>query len=173
MPAEIVDPVRRQRMSFASDGDALHAEVWTSPGGDVPAHYHPQQTERFEVVSGEVVFRVGRDRRRVGPGERVIAEPGVVHAFKNSGAVDALVRVEVQPALGLQAFLEEAAALARQGKYNRFGVPRGLRAAAELAELMKRYSDVTVMAFPPRPLQRLLLSPLARLAHRNGSGTVA
>jgi quercetin dioxygenase-like cupin family protein len=173
MTVEIVDPVRRQRMSFARDGDILRAEVWTAPGGDVPAHHHPAQTERFEVVSGEVVFRVGRDRRRAGPGDRVIAEAGVVHAFKNSGGVDALVRVEVQPALRLQAFLEEAAALARQGKYTRRGVPRGPRAAAELAELMGRYADVTVMAFPPRPLQRLLLSPLARLAPRPGAGTAA
>jgi quercetin dioxygenase-like cupin family protein len=164
MPVEIVDPVRRQRMSFVNQDDVLRAEVWTEPGGDVPAHYHPAQTERFEVVSGEVEFHIGRTSRRAGPGDRVVAEPGVVHAFKNKGGVDALVRVQVQPALRLQAFLEEAAALARQGKYTQRGVPRGLRAAAELAELMERYSDVTVMAFPPRPLQRLLLSPLARLA---------
>jgi quercetin dioxygenase-like cupin family protein len=159
-----VDPVRRQRMSFVNEGDVLRAEVWTQPGGDVPAHRHPAQTERFEVVSGEVEFRVGRTRRRAGPGDRVVAEPGVVHAFRNVGEVDALVRVEVEPALRLQAFLEEAAALARAGKYTQRGVPRGLRAAAELSDLMERYSDVTVMAFPPRWVQRLLLSPLARLA---------
>jgi mannose-6-phosphate isomerase-like protein (cupin superfamily) len=164
MPVEIVDPVRRQRMSFVCENDVLHAEVWTEPGGDVPAHHHPAQTERFEVVSGEVEFRIGRTSRRAGPGDRVVAEPGVVHAFKNSGEVPALVRVEVQPALRMQAFLEEAAALAREGKYTQRGVPRGLRAAAELAEFMERYSDVTVMAFPPRPLQRLLRLPLARLA---------
>jgi quercetin dioxygenase-like cupin family protein len=164
MPVEIVDPVRRQRMSFISQDDVLRAEVWTEPGGDVPAHYHPAQTERFEVVSGEVEFRIGRTTRRAGAGDRVVAEPGVVHAFKNRGSVAALVRVEIQPALRLQGFLEEAAALARQGKYTQRGVPRGLRAAAELAELMERYSDVTVMAFPPRPLQRLLLPRLARLA---------
>ena len=173
MPVEIVDPVRRQRISFVSQDDVLRADVWTEPGGDVPPHYHPAQTERFEVVSGEVEFRIGRTRRRAGPGDRVVAEPGVVHAFKNSGGVDALVRVEVQPALRLQRFLEEAAALARQGKYTKRGVPRGLRAAAELAELMERYSDVTVMAFPPRRLQRLLLSPLARLAPSRSSGAVA
>src|SRR3989442_4740366 len=114
MPVEVVDPVRRQRMSFASDGDVLHADVWTAPGGDVPAHHHPAQTERFEVVSGEVEFRIGRTRRRAGPGDRVVAEPGVVHAFKNTGEVAALLRVEVEPALRMQAFLEEAAALARQ-----------------------------------------------------------
>ena len=164
MPVEVVDPVRRQRMSFASDGDVLHADVWTAPGGDVPAHYHPAQTERFEVVRGEVEFRIAKTRVRAGPGKRVVAEPGVVHAFKNAGEVDALVRVEVDPALGLQAFLEEAAALARQGKYSQRGVPRGVRAATELAELMERYSDVTVMAFPPRAIQRLVLPLLARFA---------
>jgi quercetin dioxygenase-like cupin family protein len=173
MTIEIVDPVRRQRMSFSMEGDTLHAEVWTEPGGNVPAHYHPSQIERFEVVSGAVEFRVGRTRRRAGAGDRLVAEPGVVHAFKNSGEVDALVRVEVEPALRLQAFLEGAAALARQGKYSQRGVPRGLRAAAELAGLMERYSDVTVMAFPPRPLQRLLLSRLARLAPGGRAGTAA
>jgi quercetin dioxygenase-like cupin family protein len=164
--SEIVDPVRRQRISFAGEGEVLRAEVWTAPGGDVPAHYHPAQTESFEVVSGEVQFRIGRKRRQAGPGDRVVAAPGVVHAFKNTGKVDALVRVEARPALRLQAFLEEAAALARAGRYTQRGVPRGLRAAAELAELMERYSDVTVMAFPPRRLQRLMLAPLARVARR-------
>jgi hypothetical protein len=169
MPTEIVDPVRRQRMSFVKRGDVLHADVWTEPGGDVPAHRHPAQTERFEVIRGEVEFRIGRDRHRVGPGGELVAEPGVVHAFKNRGQVDALIRVEVRPALQLQSFLEEAAALARQGKYSQRGVPRGLRAAAELAEVMERYSDVTVMAFPPRVVQRLLLAPLARLAPPRGA----
>jgi quercetin dioxygenase-like cupin family protein len=173
MAVEIVDPVRRQRMSFAREGDVLRAEVWTAPGGDVPAHYHPAQTERFDVIHGEVVFRVGRKRQHAGPGDRVIAEPRVVHAFKNRGTAAALVRVEVEPALRLQDFLEEAAALARQGKYTQHGIPRGPRAATELADLMQRYADETVMAFPPRPLQRLLLAPLARLAPRAGTGTVA
>ena len=170
MAAEIEDPVRRQRMSFASDGDVLRADVWTAPGGDVPAHYHPAQTEWFEVVSGEVEFRVGRTRRRAAAGDRVVARPGIVHAFKNRGDGDALVRVEVRPALRLQAFLEEAARLAREGKYTRRGVPRGMRAAAELADLMERYADITVRAFPPRRLQRLLLSPLVRRARRWGAG---
>jgi quercetin dioxygenase-like cupin family protein len=161
---EIVDPVRRQRIAFSPQGDVLRADVWTEPGGDVPPHYHPSQTERFDLVSGEVEFNVGGTRRRPKPGERLTAEPGVVHAFKNVGSTEALVRIEAEPALSLQAFLEEAAALARAGKYSQRGVPRGLRAAAELADLMERYADVTVMASPPRAVQRLLLAPLARFA---------
>jgi quercetin dioxygenase-like cupin family protein len=164
MAVEIEDPIRRQRIVFSSERDVLRAEVWTAPGGDVPPHYHPSQTERFDVVSGDVEFKVGRTRRRAKPGERLTAEPGVVHAFKNVGSTEALVRIEAEPALRLQAFLEEAAALARAGKYSQRGVPRGFRATAELADLMERYSDVTVMASPPRAVQRLLLAPLARFA---------
>jgi len=164
MSVEIVDPVRRQRIVFSPQGSALRADVWTAPGGDVPPHYHPSQRERFEVVSGEVEFKIGRTKRRAKPGDRLTAEPGVVHAFKNTGSAEALIRIEAEPALRLQAFLEEAAALARAGRYSRRGVPRGFRAAAELADLMERYADVTVMAFPPRPAQRLLLGPLARFA---------
>jgi quercetin dioxygenase-like cupin family protein len=164
MAVEIVDPVRRQRIVFSPRGNVLRADVWTAPGGDVPPHYHPSQSERFEVVSGEVEFKVGGRRRRAKPGDRLTAEPGVVHAFKNVGSTEALVRIEAEPALRLQAFLEEAAVLARAGKYSQRGVPRGFRAAAELADLMERYADVTVMAFPPRAVQRLLLAPLARFA---------
>jgi hypothetical protein len=36
----------------------------------------------------------------------------------------------------------------------------------ELADLMVRYADTTVMAFPPGVIQRLLLAPLARLRRR-------
>jgi hypothetical protein len=65
--------------------------------------------------------------------------------------------------MDLQAFLEEAAALARAGRYTRRGMPTSPRAVVELADLMVRYQDTTVMAFPPRIVQRLTLAPLARL----------
>jgi len=74
--------------------------------------------------------------------------------------------VEVEPALSLQSFLEEAAALARAGKYTRGGLPKKPRAVLELAELIDRYRGVTVMTSPPRVLQRLLIPPLARIERR-------
>jgi mannose-6-phosphate isomerase-like protein (cupin superfamily) len=163
---EIEDPVRRQRMVFEHEGDALRAVVVTRPGGDVPAHLHPAQTERFRVRSGTVEFRIGRTRVRATAGDELIAQAGVKHRFRNTGATDAVVEVEVEPALRLQEFLEEAAALAREGKYTRRGIPRGFRAATQLADLMERYADVTVMASPPRLIQRATLPLLARFAPR-------
>ena len=164
------DPVRRQRYRFSREGDRLRVEVWADPGGDVPAHSHPAQEERFEVLAGEVRFRVDGRTHRAGAGDRVVAPAGARHSFKNTGKVEARLLVEVEPALELQGFLEEAAALARAGKYTRMGIPKGLRAALELAELVDRYRDVTVMAFPPAPLQRVSVAPLARLERRRREG---
>jgi quercetin dioxygenase-like cupin family protein len=162
------DPVRRQRLRFSREGEVLHAEVWADPGGDVPVHYHPRQEERFEVLAGRVRFRVDGRRIEGGPGTRVVAPAGVKHAFRNTGKAQAHIRVEVEPALRMQDFLEDAAALARAGAYTRRGLPRRPAAVVELAELITRYADVTVMAFPPRALQRLALEPLAKL--RRGRG---
>jgi quercetin dioxygenase-like cupin family protein len=163
MPELVHDPVRRQRLAFSRDGDVLLTDVWADPGGDVPAHYHPAQEERFEVLEGRVRFVVDGKRVAGGPGTRVVAPAGVKHAFCNIGEVEAHLRVQVEPALQLQGFLEEAAALARAGAYTRHGLPTRPSAVLQLAELMLRYGDVTVMAFPPRIVQRLLLAPLARL----------
>jgi hypothetical protein len=94
-----------------------------------------------------------------------VAPAGVKHAFRNIGQEEAHLKVEVEPALDLQGFLEEAAALAREGLYTHRGMPRRPRAIVELADLMVRYADTTVMSFPPEPVQRLLLAPLARRKH--------
>lgn len=166
MPELVHDPVRRQRLAFSRDGDILRAEVFADPDGDVPPHYHPAQEERFEVLAGQVRFDVDRERIEGGPGTRVVAPPGAKHAFRNVGKSEAHLRVEVEPALQLQSFLEEAAALARERRYTRRGLPARPGAVLELADLMVRYADTTVMAFPPRVIQRLLLAPLARLRRR-------
>ena len=163
MTEVVHDPVRRQRIGFSRVGDVLHADVWAAPGGDVPAHYHPSQEERFEVLEGTVRFVIGGERVDGAPGTRVVAPVGVKHSFRNTGDVEAHLRIEVEPALRLQGFLEEAAALARARRYTRHGLPRRPGAIVQLADLMARYADVTVMAFPPPAIQRLTLPPLARL----------
>ena len=162
----IHDPVRRQRLTFEQEGDILHAEVWADPGGDVPAHSHPAQEERFEVLAGTVRFRIGGKRYEAGPGTRLVAPAGIRHSFRNTGDVEAHLHVEVEPALQLQQFLEDAAALARAGLYTRRGLPTRPAALLQLADLIIRYRGVTVMAFPPAAIQRLTLWPLARLRRK-------
>src|SRR5207245_11491260 len=91
------DPVRRQRLRFSREGEILHAEVWADPGGDVPAHYHPSQEERFEVLAGQVRFLVDGKRIDGGPGTRLVAPAGAKHGVANNGKSEAHLRVRVQP----------------------------------------------------------------------------
>ena len=46
---------------------------------------HPEQEERFDVVSGAMAFRVGLRRVVAGPGETVVVPAGRVHRFENAG----------------------------------------------------------------------------------------
>ena len=44
----------------------------------------------------------------------------------------------------------------------RGGIPRGLRGMRWAARFLARHGDETVMVFPPRPVQRLLIAIFAR-----------
>ena len=169
MESDLVhDPVRRQRYRFDRAGDVLRVDVWIDPGGEVPEHLHPEQEERFEVRSGLVRFTVDGVKRDAGPGERLAAVPGVRHRFENVGDGEARMLVEVEPALDMQGFLEDAAELAREGKYTRRGLPRGPRAALEGAVFAHGYRQTTVLTSPMMVVQRPLLAVLAWIGRRLG-----
>jgi quercetin dioxygenase-like cupin family protein len=163
MPDQIRDPVSRVRQSFRMEGESLVVDNWLEPGGTLPPHLHPQQEERWSVLDGEVVFRLGDDERPVGPeaGEMVVA-PGVVHGVTNTTGREAHLRCFVTPPMRLQQFLEEAAEAGRQGLFTQRGRPRGLRGARWAASFLKRYRDETVFLSPPPIVQRTLIALLAR-----------
>ena len=162
----VEDPVLRQRYRFSREGDVLVVDVWADPGSAIPAHLHPHLEERWQVREGQVAFWLDGQRRPAGPGDRVVAPAGVPHAFENTGDDVAHLRIEAEPALDLQQFLEDAAALGRAGKYTRRGVPKGPGALLDGAVFTQRYRDTTVLMFPPPAVQRILFGPLARLAAR-------
>lgn len=154
----VYDPNRRQHYEFARDGENLIVKISVAPGGDVPDHFHPSQEERWTVHAGRVRFRVGGRRVIPEPGVELCVSAGVKHSFKNIGADHAQIRAEVRPALQLQQFLEDGAALARAGYYTRRGIiksPTGLR---KMSEFLERYREVTVISFPPPALQRVLIA---------------
>jgi quercetin dioxygenase-like cupin family protein len=109
MATEIRDPVSRVRQTFAIEGESLVVDNWLEPGGGLPAHYHPQQEERWSVLDGEARFRLGDEERTIRPqdGEIVVA-PGVVHGVTSCSDREAHLRCYVTPPLRLQQFLGEA-----------------------------------------------------------------
>jgi quercetin dioxygenase-like cupin family protein len=163
LPAPVHDPVHRARYSFEADGENLIVDCWIEPGGGLPEHLHPRQEERWSVIEGRVRFGLGDTKRVIGPpdGEIVVA-PGIKHSLASVTGEEAHLRCVAIPALGLQSFLEESAAAAREGLFMRGGVPRSLRGARWAARFLKRHRADVVMSFPPRPLQSALIASLGR-----------
>jgi quercetin dioxygenase-like cupin family protein len=161
---EIVrDPVHRSRYSFQPDGENMIVETWIEPGGGLPPHLHPVQEERWSVVDGRIRLRLGRSKRVIGPEDgEVVVRPGTVHGFTSVEDRDAHLRCHVVPALGLEEFLTESAAAAREGLFFRGGIPRSPRGARWAAQFLKRHQEDVVMVFPPRFVQRAMIALLGR-----------
>jgi mannose-6-phosphate isomerase-like protein (cupin superfamily) len=167
----IANPVSGERITFRttaaeSGGELLAIDLELAPGGRVPGglHVHPLQEERFEVVSGRMRFPMRREIIFAGPGDVLVVPAGVPHSFANAGDENALVRVEVRPALKMEQLFETAVALAEEGRTMLNGIPKPL----ELALFTREFEQEVQAAFPPVWLQRLSLAPLAWLAKRRG-----
>jgi hypothetical protein len=94
----------------------------------------------------------------------VVVPPGLAHDFANAGDEDALVRVEIRPALKMEQLFETAVALAEEGRTMRKGIPKPL----DLALFTRAFEQEVQAAFTPLWMQRLALAPLAWLAKRRG-----
>jgi quercetin dioxygenase-like cupin family protein len=162
--AELVqDPVNQVRYAFQRDGENLIVDCLIGPGGGLPAHRHPRQVERWSVLDGQVRFRLGNQERLIerANGEMVVT-PGTAHGLTNPSGREARLRCRVEPALRLQAFLEESAAAAREGLFTSRGLPRGLSGARWAASFLDRYRSETILLSPPQPVQRALIAFLGR-----------
>jgi mannose-6-phosphate isomerase-like protein (cupin superfamily) len=156
----IENPVTGERIVFRktsreTGGEAVVIETYVQPDGFVAAaHVHPSQEERFEVLSGTVGFKIGREQREAGPGERITVPAGTPHRFWNAGDDVAHFVCEVRPALQFESLLETMFALAADGKTNRKGMPNLLR----LAVIANAHFDTVRLPFPPAMLQRIGLA---------------
>jgi mannose-6-phosphate isomerase-like protein (cupin superfamily) len=164
----IENPVTGERLVFRrtaadTNGEAVVLEAFVKPNGAVAAaHVHPRQDERFEVISGRVAFKLGRDELELGPGMRVLVPAGTPHKFWNAGDEEAHFVCEVRPALGFEQLIQTMFGLAAEGKVNRKGMPNPLR----LAVIANHHFDDVRLPFPPAWMQRAGLAlgaPLGRL----------
>jgi quercetin dioxygenase-like cupin family protein len=163
MNGQTHDPVHGARYSFQPDGDNLIVDTWLEPGGGLPPHFHPHQEEHWSVVEGEVRFQLGSDKRVLRPEDgAVVVRAGTKHGLTSSTDREAHLRCHVIPARGLQSFLEESAAAAREGLFMRGGIPKSLRGARWAARFLKQYRDDVVVTFPPRFVQSAMIALLGR-----------
>ena len=149
--------------SADTNGERVVVETFVEPNGAVAAaHVHPAQEELFEVLAGELEFRLGRQTLVAKPGDRVLVPAGTPHRFRNVGEQTAHFVCEVTPALGFEQLIETMFSLAADGKTNRKGMPNPLR----LAVIARHHFDDVRLPFPPAWLQRVGLvlgAPVGRL----------
>ena len=132
-------------------GASVVVEAFVEPEGAVAAaHVHPAQEERFEVLAGELEFRLGKDTIVARAGDRILVPVGTPHRFRNVGAETAHFVCEVSPALGFEQLIETMFALAADGKTNKKGMPNPLR----LAVIAKSHFDTVRLPQPPAWIQR-------------------
>jgi mannose-6-phosphate isomerase-like protein (cupin superfamily) len=113
------------RTAAESGGDVLEMEASYSGEAPMPpAHVHPRQEERFEVLEGAMHTIVGGVERRYGPGEPFTVPAGTPHQMGAIGPTR--LRWEVRPALRTAEFFE--------------GLHDGSAAAAP-AEFFAEFSD--------------------------------
>jgi quercetin dioxygenase-like cupin family protein len=164
----LTNPVTGETLVFRttsadSKGERVVVETTVEPNGAVAAaHVHPAQDELFEVLGGEVEFKLGKQTVVAKPGDRVLVPAGMPHRFRNVGEETAHFVCEITPALEFEQLIETMFSLAADGKVNRKGMPNPLR----LAVIARHHFGDVRLPFPPAWLQRLGLAlgaPLGRL----------
>jgi mannose-6-phosphate isomerase-like protein (cupin superfamily) len=108
---EVVNPATDERIAFLrtaaeTDGELLEMEnIWTRPDHRTAPHVHPRMEETWEVLAGRAGFRIGDDELVAGPGDVVVAAPGVVHNAWNLSGGETRLRITMRPALRWQEFV--------------------------------------------------------------------
>jgi mannose-6-phosphate isomerase-like protein (cupin superfamily) len=93
-----------ERITFLAE-DPLVMQDEVPAGSDRgPAHAHPSQEERFEVLSGEYeLFVDGEEARVLRPGDSAVVAAGTPHS--GCSAEGAVLRITLTPALRWEKFV--------------------------------------------------------------------
>jgi quercetin dioxygenase-like cupin family protein len=169
----VYNPVTRERGIVrhppSVDHPRLNADLYAAPGAAVVGeHIHPNSTECFTVVRGELRLRLNGKEQSVQPGNRVVITPNTPHDWWNAGTETAYVILEVDPGQRFEAMIRNLFGLASDGKTDDTGRPSLLQAAL----LGREFDDVIRFTSPPRVIQRPLfaaLAPIARIRGLRGS----
>lgn len=138
---------------------ALHVQEARYPPHSPPAplHCHPNQTERFQIMEGGVLFTVAGEERMLRAGEELEIAAGVYHRAYNPEEAPALVLWETRPALKTAQFFQ-ALAHASRG--------RARPPLTEAAAILREYRAEFRPAKPPLWLQPLVFGCLSAFARR-------
>ncbi len=161
------NPVTSEWARVLSSNEGMtRAEVLVPPGGGVPfTHRHVVQTERFDVLSGELTVVLDGVVHSVGAGETATVEPGVAHCWTSTGEEPLYCVLTITPSLRFPDMIAVSWGLCARGRSRPDGSP-GISDSLLMAEA---FAVELELASPPHWVQRLAvraLAPLVRAAGR-------
>lgn len=103
------------RSSADTGGELLELEATWTGGGSLPrAHFHPAQSEHFEVVDGGLRVLLDGEERVLGPGDVIEVPAGTVHAM-TATEQGARAIWQIRPALRTQEMFAALSEAHRRG----------------------------------------------------------
>ena len=147
-----------------TQGELIVEAEYGPKGSPPPPHYHPDQDERFEVLTGVVHAVTDGKEHTLRAGDVLDIPRGTVHRLWNPGEVPARVTWHTMPAGSTLDWFAALDAARRQGSAAGGGRPSPLA----LAALLTRYRKVIRLAQRPRFLVSAALSLLAAIGRMRG-----
>jgi mannose-6-phosphate isomerase-like protein (cupin superfamily) len=165
MSNEVLDLTPHESVRITRETpDEVEVEVTWAPGGSAPpAHFHPEQDERFVVRSGTVRARVDGDERELRAGDVLEVPRGTPHQLWNDGDEPVRATWITGPAGRTAEWFRALHELRSSGRVGRNGMPGPLAFGAYLTA----YDDVIRLA-GPQALIRAALRLLGALGRRRG-----
>jgi quercetin dioxygenase-like cupin family protein/uncharacterized protein YndB with AHSA1/START domain len=137
--------------------EQLVIEVTGRPRGFLrQAHIHTDQTERHEVLEGQLKLVIDGKDHLLSAGDALEVPPGTSHRQLPAGEGDGRVRITISPAGTTWHFLRRLAKMSAEKQFNRWGFPKPVAGA----ELFNDYGAEGRASRPPYAIQRALSTGL-------------
>jgi quercetin dioxygenase-like cupin family protein len=140
------------RATAEQTAGALYEFDWfIHPGRRMAPHYHPNQEEHFEGVSGTPHVMINGKRHILRPGDHLAVPPGAYHTVGNPTAEVGHAIAAFRPAMNIHQFFVEF--------FEALRTSRGLKRQLWVSKVLGRYPEFIKFR---KPMQ-LLIAALARL----------
>lgn len=137
----IINPIIKDEVTYIDTAQSTHGEktvldIHLEPGGGVSLHYHKTYDETFEVQSGELMVQIGKQKKKLVPGEKITVKRNEIHRFYSDSEKPTKFRATIIPAHdGFEKSLAIVYGLASDGLANKKGIPKKFRHLAIIATM--------------------------------------
>jgi quercetin dioxygenase-like cupin family protein len=172
MHEKITNLATRDRIEFIQTDEETNGQISKfimtlapkSSWAKKPRHFHPYQTETFQVISGELNLKVG-DRHVIlkADDDKVVVEKFTLHAFWNAKNEEVRFLAEIYPPRNIEKGIRLTYQLSQEGKINKNNIPYN----PFYTLLLMNYFDA-YFRFIPWKFQKALFALGANLAKMFG-----